>query len=102
MPICRRRSARRGRDPPPISGPRSGSCESAVKIVALVVDDNKGREIDDLDPPDRLHPELGIFDRFDLLDAVLREARRRPADRAKIEAAVFLAGVAHLGAAVAL
>src|SRR6185312_17355740 len=39
---------------------------------------------------------------LDLLDAVLRQARGRPADRAEIEPAVFLAGVAHLLAAIAL
>ncbi len=37
-----------------------------------------------------------------LLDAVLGQARAGAADRAQVEAAVFGAGLAHLGAAVAL
>ena len=57
------------------------------EVVALVVDDDEGREIDHLDTPDRFHAELGIFDDLDLLDAILGEARGRAADRAKIEAA---------------
>jgi hypothetical protein len=43
-----------------------------------------------------------IFQRLDLLDAVLGEVRRRAADRGEIEAAVFLAGLAHRRRAVAL
>src|SRR5580700_11833131 len=72
------------------------------KIVALVVDDDEGRKILDLDPPHGLHPELGIFVDLDLFDAVLRQARRGAADRAEIEAAMPRAGLAHLGRAVAL
>src|SRR3954454_4322824 len=72
------------------------------EVVALVVDDDEGGEVLDLDLPDRLHAELGVLDDLDLADAVLREARRGAADRAEIEAAVLLAGLAHLFRAVAL
>src|SRR4029078_3315253 len=72
------------------------------EVVALVVDDDEGREILDLDAPDRLHAEFGIFHHLDLLDAVLGKVRRRSADRAEIEAAMLLAGVAHRRGAVAL
>src|SRR5215510_2357707 len=72
------------------------------EIVALVVDDYESRKILDLDAPDRLHAELGIFDDLDLLDAVLGEVGGRTADRAEIEAAVLLAGLAHRGGAIAL
>src|SRR5258708_20282863 len=41
------------------------------EIIALVVDDDEGREIHHLDAPDRFHAELGIFHHLDLLDAVL-------------------------------
>src|SRR5579862_9033589 len=71
------------------------------KVIALVVDDDEGGEIDHLDPPDRFHAELGIFDDLDLLDAVLREPCRRAANRAQIEAAMLFARSAHLGAAIA-
>src|SRR5262245_46590002 len=67
------------------------------EIVAFVVDHDEGREILYLDPPDRLHSELVIFDGLHLLDAVLREIRRRAADRGEIEAAVLAAGLAHCG-----
>src|SRR6476661_10697006 len=72
------------------------------EVVALVVDDDEGRKILDLDAPDRFHAELGIFDHLDLLDAVFGEVRRRTADRAEIEAAMLLAGLAHRDRAVAL
>src|SRR3954469_2537658 len=72
------------------------------EVVALVVDDDEGREIHHLDAPDRFHAEFGIFHHLDLLDAVLGEVRRRAADRAEIEAAVLLAGLAHGDRAVAL
>src|SRR5260221_4970874 len=71
------------------------------EFIALVVDDDEGREIHDLDAPDRLHAELGIFHHFDLLDAVLGEVCRRTPDRAEIEAAMLLAGFAHRRRAVA-
>src|SRR6185369_15707750 len=72
------------------------------EVVALVVDDDEGRKILDLDAPDRFHAEFGIFDDLDLLDAVLGEVCRRTADRAEIETAVLLAGLAHRDRAVAL
>jgi NADPH:quinone reductase len=72
------------------------------EIVPLVVDDDEGREILDLDAPDRLHAKLGIFDDRDLLDAMLGKVCGGAADGGEIEAAVFLAGVAHLRRAVAL
>src|ERR1051326_9287317 len=65
---------------------RSAEIELLEEIVAFVIDDDEGRKILDLDPPDRLHAELGIFQHLDLADAVLGEIRRRPADRAEIEA----------------
>ena len=50
------------------------------KVIALVVNDDEGRKIHDLDAPDRFHAEFGIFYYFDLLDAVLGEICRRPPD----------------------
>src|SRR5579871_3161165 len=71
------------------------------EVVALVVDDREGGEILDLDAPDRLHAELGVFQHLDLLDAVLGEVGGGAADRSEIEAAVLLAGVAHGRGAIA-
>src|SRR5258707_10277460 len=71
------------------------------EIIALVVDDDEGREIHHLDAPDRFHAELGIFHHLDLLDAVLGEVCGRSSDRAEVEAAMLLAGFAHCDRAVA-
>src|SRR3954468_13085383 len=46
------------------------------EVVALVVDDDERRKVDDLDAPDRFHAELGIFEHLDLLDAVLGKVSR--------------------------
>src|SRR6201999_3155678 len=72
------------------------------KVVALVVNDDEGGEVPDLDLPHRLHAEFGVFEDLDLCDAVLGESRRRAADRPQIEAAVRLARVRDGLAAVAL
>src|SRR5689334_9946505 len=40
------------------------------EVVALVVDHDERREVDDLDPPDRLHAQLGVLQHLDLADAV--------------------------------
>src|SRR6516165_2539887 len=76
--------------------------ERAKEVVSLVVYDNKGGEIFHLDPPDRFHPEFGIFDDLNLADTVLGQPRGRPANRAEIKAAMFLAGRPDLGSPVAL
>src|SRR6184192_2952409 len=58
------------------------------EVIALVVDDDECREVDHIDLPHRLHAELGIFEHRHALDAVLREPRGRPADRAQVKSAV--------------
>src|SRR5262249_60555796 len=55
------------------------------KVVAFVVDDDERRKIDDIDLPDCLHTELGVLEDLHLLDAVLREPRRRARDRAEVK-----------------
>src|SRR5579872_2000663 len=72
------------------------------EVVALVVDDDEGRKIHDLDAPDRFHAEFGIFHDLDLLDAVFGEIGRGTPDRAEIKATMLLAGLAHRDRAVAL
>ena len=52
----------------------SGLGEGGEEVVALVVDDNKGREIFDFDLPDGLHPEFRIFEHLHLPDAIQCEA----------------------------
>src|SRR5262245_33904703 len=82
--------------------PRPLQNASGEEVVALVVDDEERREVDDLDPPDRLHAEVREVDHLDLADRVLREDRCRTTDRAEVEAAVLLAGIDDRLAAVAL
>src|SRR3990172_11990463 len=76
---------------------RSG--QLGEEVVPLVVDDDERREVLDVDTKDRLHPQLLVFDDFDLLYGLEREDRRRPSDRAEVEPAVLLAGVRHLARA---
>src|SRR5262249_18257329 len=67
------------------------------KVVALVIDDDKGGKILHFDSPDCLHAELGKLHGLDLLDAMLGEIGGRPSDRGEIKAPVLLAGFAHRG-----
>src|SRR5271168_3321144 len=96
--------AQNGRRIQRLASPRAQSAEVQLleKVVSLVVDDDEGREVFDLDAPDRLHAELGIFEHLDAPDAVLREPCGGAADRAEIEAAVAGASLAHFARAVAL
>src|SRR5215831_11634072 len=71
------------------------------EVVAFVVDDDKGREIDHFDAPDRFHTELGIFDAFDFLDAMFGQVRRGAPDGGEIEAAALFASLAHRRRAIA-
>ena len=47
---------------------QAGCCRSAdiEEIIALVIGDDEGREIFNLDPPDRFHAKFGIFQNLDL------------------------------------
>src|SRR5262245_33660322 len=53
------------------------------EVVALVVDDDERGEVDDVDLPHRLHPQLRVLEDVDLLDAVFGEPRGRTADRSE-------------------
>src|SRR5690349_12264578 len=81
---------------------RARLVDPGEEVVPLVVNDDEGGEVDDLDLPDRLHPELRVLEHLDLTDAVLGEARGRAADRPQVKAAVLLAGLGHGRRAVAL
>ena len=75
---------------------------SRIKIIPLIIRQDESRHIFDYYLPDSLHAKLGILEDLDLLDAVLRQARRWPADASEVEAAVLLAGGGDLWATVAL
>ena len=84
------------------SGVISKLQKSVEEVVALVVNEQEGREVLHLDLPDGLHAQLGVLQTLHLLDVLLRQHRRRTADAAQVEASVLLAGVRHLLAAVSL
>ncbi len=60
------------------------------EVVALVVDDDERREVDDVDLPHGLHPQLGVLEDLDLADVVEREAGGGAADRTEVEPTVLL------------
>ena len=72
------------------------------EVVALVIDEDEGGEVLDLDLPDGLHAEFGILHALDALDAALGEHGSDAADGAEIETAMLLAGLGDDIAAVAL
>src|SRR3546814_19023174 len=79
-----------------------GGADEVDEVVALVVDDDEGGEVLDLDLPDRLHPQLGVLDHPALADAVPGQAGRRSASRSTEEPTVGCARVVDLPAAAAL
>ena len=60
---------------------RSAEVELFEEVVALVVDDDEGREILNFDLPDSFHPELGILMYIDFFDAVFGKLGRAAANR---------------------
>ena len=76
--------------------------ELRKEVVALVIDEDEGGEVNDIDFPDGFHAEFRIFDARDGLDVVGRENRRRSADGAEVETTVFAASVGDDLCAVAL
>ncbi len=76
--------------------------ELLEEVVALVVDEDEGREVLNVDFPDCLHAEFRVLDALDALDVVLGEDGCRASDRAEVEAAVFVACVCYLLASIAL
>ena len=76
--------------------------ELLEEVVALVIDEDEGREVLDSDLPDRLHSEFGIFNTLDATDAALREDSGDAADGAKIESSMLFASVSHNLGAVTL
>src|SRR5689334_20015833 len=66
---------------------------SGKEVIALIVDHDERREVDDIDLPHRFHAELGILVDGDILDAVFGQPGRRAADRAEVESAVLLASI---------
>ena len=65
------------------------------KIIALIIDNDKGRKILDGDQVDGFHTQFGILDQFNVGDAVFAEPCSRPADGTQVKATVSLTGIRH-------
>src|SRR5437762_3262219 len=63
------------------------------EIIPLVIHDNKRGKVFHFDLADGLHAKILKVDEFYLLDIVLGEYRRRPADAPQVEPAMRLARV---------
>ena len=63
----------------------------AKKIVPLIVDKNKGREIFYRNFIDRLHPQFWELDQFHMGDALFTQTRGRASDGPQIKTAELLA-----------
>ena len=66
------------------------------EVVALVVYEDEGGEVFDLDFPDGFHAEFGIFDALDGLDVVLGEDSRRATNRTEVETTILLTSIGDL------
>lgn len=65
------------------------------EIVALVIHQDKGGEVNDFNLPNGLHAQFGELYALNALDALLRKDGSRATDRAEVETAVLLAGVGN-------
>ena len=71
------------------------------EVVALVINEDEGGEVLDLNLPDSLHSEFGIFHALDALDARLRQYGSHTTSGTQVETTMLLAGLGHDIAAVA-
>src|SRR3990172_4456882 len=51
-------------------GRRRSAGDLPVEIVPLVIHQDERREVDDLDPKDRLHPQFGVLEHLHLTDVL--------------------------------
>ena len=70
--------------------------QSIEEVVALVVDEEEGGEVDNVNLPDGFHAQFRIFQALDLLDVFLGQHGSRTAYGTQIETAILLASVSHL------
>ena len=76
--------------------------ELLEEVVTLIVNNDEGGEVLDVDLPHGLHTELLHIKDLDLLDGVLREDSRGATNGAQVEALVLLASFGDLLGAVTL
>ena len=76
--------------------------ELLEEVVALVINENEGREVLNGDLPNRLHSEFRIFNTLYATDAALREDSGDATYRTKVESAMLFAGIGDNLGAVAL
>ena len=76
--------------------------ELLEEVVALVVNKDESGEVFNRYLPNGFHTEFGVLDTLDALDAALTQNGCHTTNRAKIEAAMLLAGIGDLLRTVAL
>ena len=60
------------------------------EVITLIIDQDEGGEVLNINLPDSLHAEFGILYALDALNAALRQNGSDTTDRAQIEAAILL------------
>ena len=76
--------------------------ESIEEVVSLVIDEEEGGEVDDIDLPDGFHSELGVLQALHLPDVFFGQNGGGSSDGPEIESSVLLAGVGDLLGSVSL
>ena len=70
--------------------------QSIEEVVALVIDEEEGGEVNNVNLPDSFHAQFRIFQTLDLLDVFLGQHGSRTTDGTQIETTVLLASISHL------
>ena len=68
---------------------RSPRLELFEEVITLVINEDEGREVDNLNLPDGFHSDLRELNTLDALDGVHGEHSSRTADASEIESAMF-------------
>ena len=73
----------------------SPGLQSLEEVVTLIINQDKGREVLNINLPDSLHTELWIFYALNALDRTLRENGSDTANRTQIETAMLLTSLGN-------
>ena len=81
---------------------RAPGLQLLEEVIALVIDEDEGGEVLDLNLPDGFHTQFGILHTLDALDARLAEYGGNTTDGSQIETTMLLARLCHHVTAVTL
>ena len=74
---------------------RTARLDLLEEVVALVINEDEGREVFYFNLPDGLHAEFGILNALNALDVVLSEDSGWSSNGAQIKAAMLLASIGN-------